>query len=172
MNITLTVEAEAKQVHQGAHDLEVAMPQITPLAPDDFDAWLPLWRGYQSFYKTDIPDATTRLTFSRLTGAQDPMGGFLARDAGRAVGMVHWIAHRSCWTPGDYCYLQDLYVAQDMRGGGWGARLIEAVYDVARSRACARVYWLTQETNHQAMALYDRIAAKSGFLQYVKRLEG
>ena len=100
------------------------------------------------------------------------MGGFLARDAGVAVGMVHWIAHRSCWTPGDYCYLQDLFVAPDVRGGGWGGKLIEAVYDLARSRPCARVYWLTQDTNHQAMALYDRIAVKSGFLQYVKRLEG
>lgn len=145
---------------------------IAPLTSSDLAAWLPLWRGYQAFYEVDIPEATTRLTFSRLTEGQEPMGGFLARQGDRAVGLVHWIAHRSCWTSGDYCYLQDLFVAPDARGGGWGRKLIEAVYDVARSRACARVYWLTQETNQTAMALYDRIAAKSGFLQYVKRLEG
>jgi len=148
------------------------MPDIAPLTPADFEDWLPLWRGYQIFYKADIPEATTQLTFARLTGGQEPMGAFMARDGGRAVGIVHWIAHRSCWTTGDYCYLQDLYVAQDARGGGRGRRLIEAVYEVARSRGCSRVHWLTQTTNDQAMVLYDKVAVKSGFLQYVKRLEG
>lgn len=148
------------------------MPEIATLAPADFDLWLPLWRGYQSFYTVDLPEATTRLTFARLTSGQEPMGGFLARDGDRAIGLVHWIAHRSCWTIGDYCYLQDLYVGEDARGGGKGAKLIEAVYDLARSRGCARVYWLTQQTNDKAMDLYDKVAAKSGFLQYVKRLEG
>ena len=108
------------------------MTEIAPLGSDEFDTWLPLWRGYQSFYKADIPDETTQLTFARLTGGEEPMGGFLARRDGRAVGMVHWIAHRSCWTPGDYCYLQDLFVAPDLRGGGVGRQLIEAVYAARR----------------------------------------
>ncbi len=146
------------------------MTDIAPLAKDDFEAWLPLWRGYQAFYIADIPDDTTRLTFARLTGKDEPMGAFLARAGGRAVGIVHWIAHRSCWTSGDYCYLQDLFVAERVRGAGVGRKLIEAVYDVARSRQCSRVYWLTHETNAQAMILYDQVATKSGFLQYVKRL--
>ena len=30
---------------------------------------------------------------------------------GRLLGIVHYIFHRSCWTIGDYCYLQDLFVA-------------------------------------------------------------
>src|SRR5690606_41353595 len=87
---------------------------------------------------------------------------------GRAVGMVHWIFHRSCWTAGDYCYLQDLFVAQDVRGGGHGRALIEHVYAQARAVNAARVYWLTHETNHTAMQLYDRIAERPGSLQYRK----
>jgi GNAT superfamily N-acetyltransferase len=145
------------------------MIDIAPLTTEDFDDWLPLWRGYQTFYEADIPDATTRETFARLTGAREPMGAFIAREDGKAVGIVHWITHRSCWTTGDYCYLQDLFVAEGVRGGGAGRKLIEAVYDVARSRDCSRVYWLTQFTNERAMVLYDKVAAKSGFLQYVKR---
>ena len=145
------------------------MSAIRPLLAADFDAWLPLWRGYQTFYKVDIPEETTRLTFARLTGGAEPMGAFLAEAGPRAVGLVHWIAHRSCWTVGDYCYLQDLYVAEDARGGGHGRALIESVYEVARARGCARVHWLTQTDNVTAMRLYDGIAVKSGFLQYVKR---
>ena len=68
------------------------------------------------------------------------MGGFLARDDdGAAIGLVHWIVHRSCWTVGDYCYLQDLFVAPGRRGGGIGRRLIDAVADKARgARLLAR----------------------------------
>lgn len=142
-----------------------------PLAAGDFADWLPLWQGYLTFYKTTVPEETTRLTFARLTGGGEPMGGFIARDpAGRAVGMVHWILHRSCWTTGDYCYLQDLFVAPDVRNGGIGRRLIEAVYAEARGRACSRVWWLTHETNLDAMKLYDKIADRSGFVQYRKLL--
>ncbi|MDE2361425.1 MAG: GNAT family N-acetyltransferase [Hyphomicrobiales bacterium] len=147
------------------------MIDIAPLDKDDFDVWLPLWRGYQTFYKVDIPEATTQVTFQRLTRGQEPMGAFLAREDGVAVGMAHWIVHRSCWTVGDYCYLQDLFVAGARRGSGVGRKLIEAVYGLARGRGCSRVHWLTHETNAQAMLLYDRIATKSGFVQYVKKFE-
>ena len=39
---------------------------IRAVTAADFDAWLPLWRGYQVFYKTDIDEATTRTTWQRL----------------------------------------------------------------------------------------------------------
>ena len=40
----------------------------------------------------------------------------------------------------------------------------------ARSIGCSRVWWLTHESNTDAMLLYDRIAERSGFLQYRKLL--
>ena len=92
-------------------------------------------------------------------------------ESGRAIGMVHWIFHRSTWTAGDYCYLQDLYVDADVRGTGAGRALIEHVYAEAAAKPTAsRVYWLTHETNANAMQLYDRIADRSGFIQYRKAL--
>ena len=95
------------------------------------------------------------------------MGGFVATGAeGRIVGIVHWIDHRSCWTAGDYCYLQDLFVEPGLRGGGVGRALIEAVCAAATARGCSRVHWLTHETNRDAMHLYDKVADRSGFVQY------
>ena len=84
--------------------------------------------------------------------------------------MVHFIYHRSCWTSGDYVYLQDLYVAEGLRGGGFGRRLIEFVYEHAQTHGGSRVHWLTHETNTEAMKLYDRIGDRSGFVQYRKLL--
>ncbi len=146
-------------------------PSIATLTADDFAAWAPLWRGYLHFYHASVDAATTNLTFARLTGGAEPMGGFLACDTdGAAIGLVHWITHRSCWTAGDYCYLQDLFVAPERRGAGAGRRLIEAVEDKARALGCSRVHWLTQATNTKAMFLYDQIAERSGFVQYRKML--
>ena len=142
---------------------------VRALATDDRAEWEPLWQGYLRFYETRIAPEVSTLTFARLTSGNEPMGGFVAAYAnGQLVGIVHWITHRSCWTAGDYCYLQDLFVARGERGHGIGRKLIEAIYDKARSLRCSRVHWLTRETNTDAMHLYDRIAARSGFVQYRK----
>ncbi|MBI3900313.1 MAG: GNAT family N-acetyltransferase [Gammaproteobacteria bacterium] len=147
-----------------------AIVDIRLFTADDHDIWLPLWRGYQEFYKVELSAQVTRTTWNRFLDRSEPMFGALALVDGRAVGMVHWILHRSCWTVGNYCYLQDLYVATDRRGCGIGRKLIEHVYTAAREAGAARVYWLTHETNTDAMQLYDRIADRSGFLQYRKIL--
>jgi GNAT superfamily N-acetyltransferase len=145
--------------------------EIRALTEQDHDAWLPLWRGYQSFYKTDIAPEVSAITWSRLLDPQEPMGAALAWDAVTAVGLVHHIRHRSCWTTGDYIYLQDLFVSPEARGTGIGRKLIEYVYALARAQGCARVHWLTHESNTDAMLLYDRVAERSGFVQYRRAIK-
>jgi GNAT superfamily N-acetyltransferase len=134
----------------------------------DFAQWLPLWRGYQAFYQIDIPESVTEVTWRRFHDPAEPMHCAVAELAGTLTGLVHYIYHRSCWTAGDYCYLQDLFTSVESRGKGVGRALIEHVYAKAAAAGATRVYWLTQENNRQAMLLYDRIAEKSGFLQYRK----
>jgi GNAT superfamily N-acetyltransferase len=145
--------------------------QIRPLADGQHEAWLPLWLGYQAFYKTEIAPDVSAVTWARLLDPAETMGAALAWDGSTAVGLVHHIRHRSCWTTGDYVYLQDLFVSPDFRGGGIGRKLIEYVYDLARAAGCARVHWLTHETNKDAMLLYDRIAERSGFVQYRRTIK-
>ena len=135
---------------------------------DDFAQWVTLWKGYQVFYKTNIAEATTDTTWSRFLDPAEPMYCAVAEVDGNLIGMVHYIFHRSCWTEGDYVYLQDLFAAPEMRGKGVGRALIEHVYAVAKAQGGSRVWWLTHETNSDAMHLYDKIADKSGFIQYRK----
>jgi GNAT superfamily N-acetyltransferase len=142
--------------------------EIRAVAESERAAWEPLWQGYLDFYQTTISEDVTALTWSRLHDPAEPMfvlGGYVG---GRLTGIVHYLYHRSCWTAGNYCYLQDLFVAGDARGRGLGRALIEAVYREARAAGASRVYWLTQETNHTARALYDRLADRPGFIQYRK----
>jgi len=148
------------------------MATISPLVLADHDDWVPLWRDYLRFYESELPDEVTAIAFSRLV-ERDGMYGALARDHhDRAVGLVHWTTHSSTWDPGGYCYLEDLLVAPEVRGGGVGQALIAHVRDWAGAAGCGKVYWLTQETNAVARAMYDRVAQLSGFVHYEIPISG
>ena len=41
-------------------------PTVRPLEARDFDAWLPLWDGYNSFYRNEVTTEVTESTFRRL----------------------------------------------------------------------------------------------------------
>jgi ribosomal protein S18 acetylase RimI-like enzyme len=140
--------------------------QVRPVADADFAGWRAMWEGYQQFYKVSFPDDAVRRTWARLLDPAEPMFGAVAVQDGRVVGLVHHILHRSTWTAGDYCYLQDLYVDAACRRQGAAAQLIRHVYEAAEQRGAARVYWLTHESNTTAMRLYDQVAERSGFVQY------
>lgn len=142
--------------------------EIRPISEADFDAWIPLWKGYQAFYNVEIAEDVTRTTWARMLDPAEPVHAALIWLDERAIGLVHWIFHRSTWTTGDYCYLQDLFVGTDVRGGGHGRKLIEHVYAQARAAQASRVYWLTHESNTVARRLYDRVADQAGFIQYRK----
>ena len=141
---------------------------IRPLRANERADWEPLWKGYQAFYRVVIPERTTAVTWARLHDPAEPMHALGAYLDDRLRGIAHYLFHRSCWTIGDYCYLQDLFVAEDARGLGLGRALITAVEERARAAGASRVYWLTQESNTAARALYDRLAERSGFIQYRK----
>lgn len=144
--------------------------EIKAIENKDFDIWLPLWQSYQRFYEVDIPEAVTLNTWARFLDPVEPMFAALAMVGEQASGLVHSIYHRSAWAMRDHCYLQDLFVAEYVRGNGIGRALIEHVYADARRRGASRVHWLTHQSNHNAMQLYDRIADRSSFIQYRKLL--
>ena len=141
---------------------------VRAIAPADREQWALLWEGYQKFYKIDLSEEVTRQTWSRFFDGLEPVNALVAERSGNLVGLVHFIFHRSTWLTGPTCYLQDLFTSEAVRGVGIGRALIEAVYERARLGGAQRVYWLTHQTNETAMALYDKIADRSGFIQYRK----
>lgn len=139
---------------------------IRPLQPDDRAAWEPLWLGYQKFYKVEIAQNVTDETWRRFFDDAEPVHALGAVDGHKLVGITHYIFHRSTWMIPYSCYLQDLFVAPELRGNGIARKLIEAVYAAADKAGAGRVYWLTQESNYAARMLYDKVAKNYGFIQY------
>jgi GNAT superfamily N-acetyltransferase len=141
---------------------------IRPIGKDERAAWELLWNGYLTFYKATLAPGASDVAWARFHDPDEPMFVLGAYVGGQLTGIVHYLFHRSTWTPGNYCYLQDLFVDDSARGLGLGRALIEAVYERARAAGCSRVHWLTQTTNAQARILYDQVADNSGFMQYRK----
>jgi GNAT superfamily N-acetyltransferase len=145
-----------------------------PVRKDDLPAWLKLWEGYNAFYgrlgETALASEVTRMTWSRFFDAYEPMHALLAEEDGTLLGLVHFLYHRSTTDIAPICYLQDLFTAPEARGKGIGRALILRVYEHAKNSGAPEVYWQTHETNLAAMKLYDKVAAKSGFLVYSRTI--
>jgi len=135
----------------------------------DRDEWQRLFVAYLNFYQASVDEAVFEVTFERLLSDEPGTHvGFLAVDeeVGGPVGLTHALFHRSTWVHTGHVYLQDLYVQPDARGRSIGRALIERVYAYARDVGAARTYWLTHEDNAPARVLYDKVAERSGFIQY------
>ncbi|WP_223594430.1 GNAT family N-acetyltransferase [Pseudomonas sp. A-R-19] len=143
---------------------------IRQVTAADQAAWLPLWQAYLRFYNTELADAVSQSTWQRMLDPNEPTHAALAWADGKAVGMVHFIYHRSNWAIENSCYLQDLLVVPETRGTGVGRQLIEFVYAKAKADGCNKVHWLTHESNATAIQLYERIAERPGLIQFRKAI--
>lgn len=139
---------------------------IRPLAPDDYQNWLPLWNGYLRFYQAKLDEAVTQITWKRFHEDNEPIYALGAFDGEVLLGIVHVVKHRATWTDGWYLYLEDLFTVPDARGQGIGKALIAAVYELADELGASRVYWHTHESNEAGRALYDKVGHNAGFIQY------
>jgi len=145
---------------------------IRPLRPQDRRGWQRLYEGYQAFYGfADRPAEFYDRAFARLSsGEARDFHGLVAEVDGRLVGLTHYVFHPNLWRDEGVCYLQDLFTSSEARGRGVARALIEAVYEAADAAGVPAVYWLTAEDNYPARMLYDRVAAKSPFIRYNRKL--
>ncbi|WP_159586195.1 GNAT family N-acetyltransferase [Chelativorans xinjiangense] len=139
---------------------------IRRFSAEDRPRWDALWRDYNVFYKRSVEDRVSERVWSRLLDNAGEPYGFAAEIGGVLVGFAHYffVFSTSDWNP--RCYMQDLYTDPAARGQGIGRALIEAVYEEADREGAAQTYWLTQEFNHTARKLYDRVARLTPFVKY------
>jgi GNAT superfamily N-acetyltransferase len=144
---------------------------VRPLRSDDFPAWLQLWRGYLAFYRAELTDEQTELSFTRLCNEAQGMAGLVAVDENdRPIGLAHLVFHPATWSENGYCYLEDLYVDPKRRGGAVARELFAAVDRVASQRGADKVYWHTQQFNGAARSLYDTVGQLTSFVVYERPL--
>lgn len=140
---------------------------VRPVTLSDRAVWESLFDGYAAFYKTSVTPAAKAEVWAWIFAEGPDFWCDLALDgAGQVVGMTQYqLMHRSL-SGQKVCYLSDLFVVPEVRGGGVGRALIDHVIGFARARGISNVRWLTQEFNYAGRRLYDTYRPKSDFVLY------
>jgi GNAT superfamily N-acetyltransferase len=135
-----------------------------PLPTDEAD-WRALWAAYNAFYEAPIPERVTARTWQRILDPASPIFGRLATVKDRAAGFSVSVLHEGTWTIAPICYLEDLFVAPELRGQGIGRMLIADLVKRCQAHGWSRLYWHTRADN-SARRLYDEFAAADDFVRY------
>jgi GNAT superfamily N-acetyltransferase len=103
------------------------------------------------------PDRATQEQGLRLL-IETPATGivFVALDQGQAVGMVSLLFTISTAEGGRVCWLEDMVVRPERRGGGLGSRLLQHAIDYATANGFRRITLLTDSVNDAAIRFYGR----------------
>lgn len=143
---------------------------IRSFAPQDRNEWDALWQEYLVFYKHELSDEQTELTWQRLVSNEGPIFGFLAELHGEVVGFTHHSFTHSTWEKYPAIYVEDLYVKPSVRGNGIARALAQNLFEVAQASGVERVHWITQHHNATARALYDQVGELTDFVVYERHL--
>lgn len=144
---------------------------IRVIKPSDRAQWDELWQGYLTFYKEDLAAEQTELTWQRLIDADFDIHGLVLEVDGSLVGLAHFSFTHSTWAANRDLYLEDLFVAEKVRGQGLGKALILALDEVAREEGSRKVWWETHHENKTARKLYDSVGELSEFVKYIRELD-
>ncbi len=138
---------------------------VRSLKFEDFADWLPLWDGNNLGVRDkDV----TAATWARLCDPENmQVNGLCATLDGAMVGIVHYILHPTTGHIHPVGYMQDVYVDPAHRRTGVGRRLVEEVVKIGKREKWARMYWLTEDGNKEAEAMYAHFGMKLDFTFYV-----
>jgi GNAT superfamily N-acetyltransferase len=129
--------------------------RVRPMRQEELEGALPLIAGYQRFYEAEPDEERNRAFFSRFIEPSDEgllLGAWLQDEL---VGFATMYWFHSSTAAADTVLMNDLFVADHVRGGGVGRALIDACLAVTRQRGAAHLEWYTAPDNRTAQRLYD-----------------
>lgn len=144
--------------------------KIRQLTKSDYGQWRELWDQYLVFYKHQLPEAQTQLTFERLLDPQHGIYALVIEQNSKVIAFSHSSFTHSTWSENQEIYLEDLYVDPQHRGLGAGRSLIEAVAKFGAEQGAKRMYWQTLKDNETAQRLYNTLADQTQIMIYEKNL--
>jgi GNAT superfamily N-acetyltransferase len=70
-----------------------------------------------------------------------------------------WFLNVSTWTGTHGVYLEDLYVRPELRGSGYGRRLLQTLAQLCQDRGYRRLEWWVLDWNEPALGFYRNLGA-------------
>ncbi|MFD7627647.1 GNAT family N-acetyltransferase [Streptomyces sp. NPDC059851] len=137
------------------------VPVVRPARPEDLPRLVELVHEHVAYEKSAPrpPGLADRLG-PRLFAEDAQAWVLLAEDPdGRVVGYAACSAEFTFWDARHYLHMDCLYLAEEARGHGLGAALMDGVAALARERGLDQVQWQTPDWNEGAIRFYDRLGA-------------
>jgi GNAT superfamily N-acetyltransferase len=131
--------------------------EVRPVRPQEMEELLPLVADYQRFYGADPDAERNRRFFSRFLHPSDEGLLLGAWADGTLVGFATLYWFHSSTKAMDTVLLNDLFVRDDVRGGGVGRALIRAALEETHRRGAEHLEWFTAPDNLAAQRLYDSL---------------
>jgi len=143
--------------------------QVRAVQPADEAQWRDLFSAYREFYALEPSTVVVERVWGWIADAGHETEALVAvDDDGTLGGLAHYrrFARPSSGTTG--LWLDDLFTRPDLRGGGIGRILIDAVGRIAETESLSVVRWITNENNATARSLYDTMATATKWVTYDK----
>lgn len=140
-------------------------PELRPVTMNDVPRLAGMVRAYYADDALEWVEAR-QMTALRAIAAGDPLvRGWMVEREGQAVGYVVLTISFSVESGGRDGFVDELFVAPDVRGRGVGRRVLELVDREARALGLERLY-LEVEHGNRAIDLYRR----AGFVEHQRHL--
>jgi GNAT superfamily N-acetyltransferase len=120
-------------------------------------------------------DSDTALvpTASASTSSTRPARALLVfTPSGVPAGLALYFYNYSTWRSSAGIYLEDLFVRESERGGGYGQRLLGQLAKEVVEMGGARLEWCVLKWNEPSIRFYERIGAKAQSEWQTMRVDG
>ena len=142
--------------------------QLSQPKADDKEDWQTLFKAYADFYKTQIEQDAIDRVWAWLQDPDHQFEGLLVRnESKRVIGFVHFRACPRSLSGGEIGFVDDLFIAPDVRGSGAADAVIAELQSIALQRGWSFLRWITQHFNERGRGFYDKYTSgPSDFIVY------
>ncbi|NLS09359.1 GNAT family N-acetyltransferase [Nesterenkonia sp. MY13] len=139
---------------------------VRPLTPADESSWRALFRSYREFYRLPEDEDVVSRVWGWIMDPVHECQSLVAERDGHILGLGNYrrFSRPSTGTVG--IWLDDLFTTREARGQGVARAVIGRLTEIAASEDRSIVRWITAEDNHQAQALYEKVATRTSWLTY------
>lgn len=138
---------------------------IRSVTANDRAQWETLW---QDSVDGALSQDVVEHSFHAITDKTGAINALVAEDeAGRIIGLLHYVVHPVAGCIQPVCYMQDLYVSPDARRQGVARALVRELEQTAAANKYDRIYWLLDKTNNGAKDFYQNIGIQLEFGLYI-----
>lgn len=90
---------------------------------------------------------------------KDPKGPevLIAEENKNPVGFVLFFHNFSTFLGRKGIYIENLYITPECRGKGYGEKILNTMYRIAKERNCGRIEWWVLDWNERAINFYKKI---------------